>query len=335
MIKQILIFSRDQKLEKSSINLNSTVKNAIKLVKGFIPKTISIEIDIKGDENIFFGNSIHFHQIILNLITNAQQAMTTGHGIIKVSLTNIKINEISPKTYSTFTKKNYYCLIVSDTGEGMPEHIVDHIFDPFFTTKNEGTGLGLSTIYGIVKNYNGYIDVESHLHEGTTFKLYFPIEKPIKNDKAKSIESNKFIKSKKPHYTIPSKLAHFSSNFVNKSLIMIDDEKSNTLFMRKVCSQYKIDAQFYDNSMECYKKVFENVIKKPDLIITDFNMPLMNGIEFATLVKKKHPSIPIIMISGSEYNIPKIDELDGLFHKLLFKPVDQETLITCIADIFN
>ena len=151
------------------------IREAVKLLKHLIPTTIKIEQDIDSNCKKILSDSTQLHQIIMNLAINASHAMEKNGGVLKFTLAQEELHsnelgfELDPGTYVKFS--------VSDTGHGIEEGTLKKIFDPYFTTKEQGkgTGMGLAMIYGIVRDYNGMIDVTSTIGKGTVFDLYFPV----------------------------------------------------------------------------------------------------------------------------------------------------------------
>jgi signal transduction histidine kinase len=177
LVKQILTFSRKSKNERKPIECQPIIKEALKLLRSSIPSSIEIKQNIASNCGMIMADPIHIHQIIMNLCTNAFHSMEVTGGIISVLLDEFYFSSHSLETAPEMTPGSYICLTVKDTGQGMEKNIVDHIFDPYFTTKSvgKGSGLGLSIIYGIVQEYDGYINVSSEPGKGTEFKIYFPM----------------------------------------------------------------------------------------------------------------------------------------------------------------
>jgi len=180
LVKQILTFSRQGTSELKLMKLQPIVKEALKLIRSLIPTTIDIKQDIRSDCGIIKADPTQIHQIVMNLTTNAYHAMEDNGGEMTVSLKKIELGKydiISPDMEPGV----YACLTIADTGIGMDKDMIEKIFDPFFTTKEQGkgTGMGLSVVHGIVKKMGGAIQVYSKPGEGTTFHVYFPVEKEI------------------------------------------------------------------------------------------------------------------------------------------------------------
>jgi len=174
LIRQILSFSRPGTEEKAPLAIHTIVKETIKLIKNAFPATIHVSENIEDCGQIL-ANPTHIHQIVMNLCTNAHDAMQ-GHGTLTVELKR-KSQITGPFKGLHLTGQEWICLSVADTGCGIDEKIRSRIFDPFFTTKQvgEGTGLGLSIVQGIVKDYGGEIFFDSKVGEGTIFYVYLPV----------------------------------------------------------------------------------------------------------------------------------------------------------------
>jgi len=172
LIQQILSFSRPGSEEKAPLTIHTIVKETLKLIKNTFPTTITFKESIEDCGQIL-GNPTHIHQIVMNLCTNAHDAMQ-GHGTLTIELK--RKNQLSGPYRDIHSSHEWICLTVKDTGCGIDEKIRNRIFDPFFTTKQvgEGTGLGLSIVQGIVKDYGGKIFFDSKVGEGTTFYVYLP-----------------------------------------------------------------------------------------------------------------------------------------------------------------
>jgi len=183
MIQQILTFSRQTETEKKPVKVQSVVKEAIKLLKISIPTIIEIHQNIDEDCRPVMADPTQIHQVVMNLATNAYHSMREKGGILKIDVAKEKISMDDSAFYPDLHPGTYIKLSVSDTGHGMDKGVMEKIFDPYFTTKpvGEGTGMGLSTIHGIVKSHGGNIKVYSEPDKGTVFHVYFPMieTKPV------------------------------------------------------------------------------------------------------------------------------------------------------------
>ncbi len=174
LVSQILTFSHQRNQEREPIRLSRVVKEVISLLGGSLPGSVKIKEALHSDAYILADHT-QIHQVVMNLCTNAWQAMENQGGVLRVELTETDIG--SPAGGSTAHPKSgqYLLLTIQDTGEGIPQGAIEKIFDPYFTTKEKGTGLGLSVVHGIVSKSDGEISVETEPGKGSVFKLYFPV----------------------------------------------------------------------------------------------------------------------------------------------------------------
>ena len=176
LTKGLLTFGRKQLIDPKSLNLNSIVKNAERLLSRFIGENIQFSVVLSDREIKIMADSTQIEQVLVNLVTNASDAMPSG-GKLTISTKTVKLKREYVKTYGYGKPGDYGLLSIEDTGTGMDEKTRESIFEPFFTTKavGHGTGLGLSIVYGIVKQHDGYIDCRSEPGKGTIFTIYFPL----------------------------------------------------------------------------------------------------------------------------------------------------------------
>jgi signal transduction histidine kinase len=175
LAKQLFTFSRNQKTEKKILNLNNVIENMHKMLKRIILKDIKINIVAESQLGNIMADPSQIERMIMNLIINAKEAMPKG-GNLDIETKNVVIGKEYSKVHPYAKKGKYVLITISDTGCGMPEEVKDNIFEPFFTTKEsgKGAGLGMTTVYGIIKQSNGFIDVFSQPNKGSTFKIYLP-----------------------------------------------------------------------------------------------------------------------------------------------------------------
>ena len=175
VVRQLLSFARKTNLEKKPINIIPIVKESLKLLRSSIPKSVQIRQNIPADVGTIIADPTQIHQVLINLCTNADHAMTDG-GVIEVGLRNVDYDDDTLPQHPDLKSGRYLNLTISDTGHGITQEEIDRIFDPYFTTKElgKGTGMGLAVVHGIVKEHNGIVAVESEIGKGTTFSIFFP-----------------------------------------------------------------------------------------------------------------------------------------------------------------
>ncbi|MFC3052415.1 PAS domain-containing sensor histidine kinase [Kordiimonas pumila] len=181
MIEQILHFSRDNTEREEVLDMAVVVQEAWKLTKMIIPSSLKTEVSIQGASGYMLGNAIQLSQILLNLVSNAVAAIAQGPGLISITLEQKRADDIAKPRYYAIRHEMYAVLSVTDTGCGIPKNIMGRILDPFFTTKGvgEGTGLGLTEVAGIVRDYDGAININSKVGQGTTISIYFPVSSAL------------------------------------------------------------------------------------------------------------------------------------------------------------
>jgi signal transduction histidine kinase len=175
-VTQILTFGRESTSERKPVNIGAIVKETINLLRPSLPSTIEIRMHIETSSDVIEMNPMQIHHVLMNLCTNAAYAMRENGGILEITLTKIDIKESSTAQYPDLDPGTYFKLSVSDTGHGIPPELLKRIFEPYFATKpaTEGRGLGLALVHGIVKSYEGEIEVFSEPGKGTTFSIYLP-----------------------------------------------------------------------------------------------------------------------------------------------------------------
>jgi PAS domain S-box-containing protein len=180
LVSQILTFSQDNEKEKRPVQLSFIIKEVVKFLRASLPSTIKIHQDLNKETSTILANSTQMHQVLMNLCTNAAQAMRDQGGSLDVVLTEVNLDAQDAALHPELKTGPYVKLTVRDTGHGMSPEILGRIFEPYFTTKakGEGTGLGLAVTHGIVKNHDGAIYARSELGKGSTFEVYFPVYEP-------------------------------------------------------------------------------------------------------------------------------------------------------------
>ncbi len=314
LVKQILAFSRQAEHEKKTIQAKLIISEALKLLRASIPTTIEIRHNLISDAMVL-ADPTQMHQILMNLCTNAEHAMSESGGILDVSLHNVDLD-------ADFTAKNpeinpgrYLCLTVSDTGHGMSGELMKRLYDPFFTTKGpeEGTGLGLSVVHGIVKSHGGAITVQSQPGKGASFNVFLPIvEKQIQPGVEISLQ-------------VPTG---------NEHVLFVDDEKSIMDLGRQVLEQLGYQVEARTSSVEALE-LFQDYPDKFDLVITDMTMPYMTGAKLAQELMRIRPDIPLILCTGFSQSINEEQALKIGFRAFIMKPISIEQIAQTIRQVLD
>ena len=315
LVKQILAFSRqgDQALEP--VRLQSVLREALKLLRSSLPKTIDIQIDINSDCGMVVADKGQIYQVIMNLVTNAYHAMQESGGQLRIALEEIKIESLPPGTGSfSLLPGKYARLKVMDTGKGIQKEDMEKIFDPYFSTKEtgKGTGLGLSIVQGIVKICKGDIHVYSEPDQGTQIHVYLPImEKETKNDS--------------PDQSEPIQGG-------TERILLVDDEPAIIKMEKKVLERLGYHVTAWAGSMDALNN-FKADPDKFDLMITDMTMPDMTGIQLSNEIKAIRPNIPVVICTGFSDQInPKKSRELGIQGYVL-KPVIRREIAAMIRKV--
>ncbi|MCD6298757.1 MAG: PAS domain S-box protein [Deltaproteobacteria bacterium] len=283
VVRQILAFSRQSPQEMKPVRISRIIKESLELLRSSIPTTIEIHQNISSESDTVRADPTQINQVLINLCTNAVHAMGERGGRLEVSLKNIELDECSAIHHNDLSLGKYVRLTVSDTGHGIEPKILERIFDPYFTTKGiaEGSGMGLSVVHGIVKTHGGYFLVDSELGKGTTFQVFFPY-----------IESNP-----EPEIEITVEIPRGKER-----ILFIDDEKAMVDTIQPMIERlgYKVTAR--TSSIEALE-AFRSNPDRFDLVITDFTMPNMTGMELAKELFKLRSDIPIILCTGYSIHI--------------------------------
>ncbi len=279
MVKQILAFSRQTETEKKPVKVQAVVKEAIGLLKTSIPTTIEIRQNIDKDCKPVMADPTQIHQVVMNLATNAYHAMREKGGVLAIDVAEEEISMDDSASYPDLHPGTYIKLTVSDTGHGMDKAVMEKIFDPYFTTKpvDQGTGMGLSTIHGIIKSHGGDIKVYSEPGKGTVFHVYFPLieTKPVE---PKIVSTGPVQKG-------------------NERILFVDDQEPIVRMVKQTLERLGYQVVTRTSSLDALE-AFRANSDKFDLVITDMTMPNMTGVELAPRLLEIRPDIPIILCTG-------------------------------------
>jgi PAS domain S-box-containing protein len=310
--RDLLTFSRKQYFEFTPAKLNEIIRNVEKLLAKFIPEDIALKTIFAEEDLSIIADTTQIEQVIMNLVTNARDAMPEGGElIIETKLVHIDDNFI--KLHGFGQAGRYALLSVSDTGSGFEEEIRQKIFEPFFTTKEvgKGSGLGLAIVYGIIKQHNGYINVYSEPDKGTTVKIYLPeIKSEFKGEKEEVL----------PDLTGKG-----------ETILVAEDEASVMDSMKSILHEfgYKvIEAVDGLDAVEKFKQHNDNI----QLVILDVVMPRMNGKETYDEIRKIRPEIKVLFTSG--YTADIIEQKRVLRDDFVFisKPILPDKLLSKIRE---
>ncbi len=313
LTKSLSAFSRQQPVVFRPLGMNDIIKGAEKLLKRLVTEDVTIKTALSPEEPVIMADAAQMDQVILNLASNANDAMPNG-GTLVIETKCLELDDEFRRLHGFGKPGKYALLCVSDNGTGMDEAVKRKIFDPFFTTKEvgKGTGLGLSTVYGIVKQHNGYITVYSEPGVGTTFSMYFPMASgPVEKEKAA---------------TAPVK--------GGKEVILIaEDNASVRNLMMKVLTKYGyavIEAADGVDAVEQFRKS-----GKIDLLILDSIMPGKNGRETYNEIRNTRPDIRVLFTSGYTRDIILNKGIEDKKFHFISKPVRPVDLLNKVREILD
>ncbi|MBF0277882.1 MAG: response regulator [SAR324 cluster bacterium] len=313
LVQQMLAYGQQSLSQRESVSLESLVKATLEFVKKTIPRNIVSKTEIEADLPPIRGMPNEIHQVIVNLCLNASQAMPDG-GEIAIRLINEGYRKFKNASGQS-REGEFIALYVEDTGVGMDQPTLDKIYDPFFTTKKVGfgTGLGLSVVYGIVEQHKGHILVESELGKGTVFKIYFPVSR----EEAKS--------------PILNACKIDPENF---RILLIDDEPIVAKLAKRMLEKL---GYFVNDYIDCSEALnfFTEHPQDFELVLTDYEMPQMNGKQLAMKIKEIRPQIPIVLLTGYGDLLLKQDIAKWGMEGMLTKPFEIKELGELVQEILS
>lgn len=310
LVGRILLFSREGGSKLDLVHLGPLAKDVVQLAKASLPPNITIQDDGIGEVPPLRGEPAKLHTMLMNLLVNAGQSMPLG-GRISLDLRVANL-EAYPTPTGEILDGGHLCLTVADTGEGITPEVKERMFDPFFTTREvgEGTGLGLSMVFGIVQEHDGLIEVDSIQGEGSTFRIYFPMSQ------AEGPE-------KEPVTSIPVTARAKTSS---AGILLVDDESEVLQLMRVLLE--RMGHRVY--SMSSCREALEILEAHPeeiDLAFVDYLMPEMNGSELAKRLISLRKDLPIILMTGYHDLAPIAEPTaENLFQDILNKPFTYERI---------
>ncbi len=303
LTRQLLAFSRQQTLRPQVLQLPDVVADVSNLLKRLLDETIELEVRHGRNLGLVRADPGQLEQVIINLGVNARDAMPKG-GKISISTQAVVASDVRALKSDILPVGDYTALIFSDSGNGIPPHVIGKIFEPFFTTKavGKGTGLGLSTVYGIIKQSGGYIFADSKPGEGTTFSIYFPVHHPTRDDLDRATLNS-----------LPVKATAKKELWGSAHILLVEDEDMVRAVAERALTRQGYKVVTASEGEEALGLLAEQADKEPqfDLIVSDVVMPNMDGPTMAQHVRKNYPELPILFMSGyAEEQLRKSIDLD-------------------------
>ena len=312
LTQQLLAFSRKQVFEAQVLDLKTVVTEAAKMLERLIGEDIKLEIlatqqigSVKADRN-------QIERVLLNLVVNARDAMPQG-GTVTIEMSDVELDESTPTLQPCTAPGSYVMLRVADVGCGMDPELQAHIFEPFFTTKSQGTGLGLATVYGVIKQSGGYISLDSAPGKGTAFKIYLP----------RVAEVAEKFRETEPAAQIGSE---------HRTVLLVEDEPALRKLTRKMLVELGLTVLEAENAAHAID-IAKQTETPIDLLLTDVVMPGMNGCALAELFSLQRPEMRVLYMSGYPDEVLATHGVTGTKLPILRKPFTRAELTRWVEDV--
>lgn len=315
LVKQILTFSRYAKHERKAIEIAPVVKETMKLLRASLPATLEVHTNIGLETSTVLADPTQIHQILVNLCTNAADAMCDTGGILEVSLAELEMGPNELLRFPDLACGRYLHLSVRDTGHGIDAAIANRIFDPFFTTKppGKGTGMGLAVVHGIVKAHGGVITVDSQAGKGTTFRIFLP-------------QTNTQV--------VQKPCAEEDILTGNERILFVDDESSLVDSWKMMLELVGYTVIGRTSSLEALETFYGHP-DAFDLVITDQTMPHLTGVQLAKELMEIRPDLPVILCTGHSDQVDAVKASDMGIRQFLIKPLELRNVTRIIRKLLE
>jgi PAS domain S-box-containing protein len=317
LTRQLLAFGRRQVLQPRLVDLNEIVANISKMLGRLLGEDVALQLNYSASPAMLHADPGMVEQILLNLAVNSRDAMPRG-GVLNLRISDVTIGEAGLARHPEGAPGRYVCLAAIDTGCGIPAENLPRIFEPFFTTKEvgRGTGLGLATVYGIVRQHHGWIEVESEINRGTTFRVYFPmceqaIEVPAEN------------------------VAPVSLRGGTETILVVEDEAPVRELVCALLEHHGYRILQAESGVKALE-IWENQKHSVDLVLTDLVMPdRINGRELAERLWSERPGLKVIFTSGYSADVVGKDFVLRKGLNYLQKPYQPQRLAGAVRDCLD
>jgi PAS domain S-box-containing protein len=317
LTRQLLIFSRREVVKPQPINLNDSVREMERLLRRTLGEHVELAVKFGRDLPAVLADPGQLEQVLVNLAINARDAMPTG-GRLRIETAEVEVDADFLDHHPDLSPGRYVRLTVADTGTGMDEDTLGRVFEPFFSTKpkGEGTGLGLATVYGIVRGNGGAISIYSELGEGTVFKVHLPaIEEPV---------------AARPEGDAPA-----GPNGGGEHILVVEDEDAVRTLANRILSRAGYEVTALSRAREAVDLLQNGNGSGYDLLLTDVVMPEMRGVELVEAAADIAPELPVLMMSG--YSTPMFEEERRMIARvpLLEKPFSGSALLSHVRELLD
>jgi two-component system cell cycle sensor histidine kinase/response regulator CckA len=280
LTRQLLLFSRREVFQPRDLDLSESITSTLKMLRRILGENIQMQLKLASQPMFIHADAGMMDQILLNLVVNARDAMPDG-GQLVIETSGVELDEAAAARTAQGQPGSFVCLSVSDNGTGIPPEILPKIFEPFFSTKDvgKGTGLGLATVFGIVEQHQGWLDVESKIGHGTTFRIYLP------------------QLGKKPDAAAATGTLA-ADRRGGETILLVEDDLSLRVSLRKALSRlgyHILEAPTGAKALAVWRENHATI----RLLLTDLMMPDgMNGKDLARRILKENPQLKVIYMSG-------------------------------------
>ncbi|MFW6303567.1 MAG: PAS domain-containing protein, partial [Candidatus Sumerlaeota bacterium] len=306
LVQQILTFSRQTEMERKSMRLYPLIGETVKMLRGTLPTTIEIVPDLDKQARAVLADPTQIHQVLMNLCTNAYHAMRDSGGVLTVGLKETVVDErLSLRLPELARGMPYVELWIADTGPGISAEITQRIFEPYFTTKKqgEGTGLGLSTVLGIVQSHQGAVCVDSEVDVGATFRVFFPLTDGAGSEREPGLVG----------------YAEEPPRASGERILFVDDEPAITRLCESSLEACGYRLTVLNDPHEALE-LFKSSPERYDMLITDQTMPGMCGIELVRACLEIRPDLPTILCTGYSESVDEDTAFEAGVRHFVLKP---------------
>ncbi len=314
LTQSLLAFSRRASVNPEPLDLLAVARESVALLRRLVGEHIAVELQVGVGPFLVLADKIQVEQILLNLATNARDAMPGG-GRLAVAVERMTLNGSYVERHPGSRVGRHVCLAVSDTGIGMNEEVAAHLFEPFFTTKppGSGTGLGLATVYGIVKQAEGYIELDTHVGGGTAFRIYLPELCSATTVAVPTVLPPPAVPAEERHHTV----------------LIVEDDPDVRHVVERTLGAHGYHVLSYANPVLALNAALDQP-NAFDALVTDVVMPEMSGANLADQIAELRPDLPVLFITG-------YDSARGLMvpnRPILAKPFRAQALVEAVDTLF-
>ena len=315
LTQRLLAFSRRQSLEARATSVNPLILSLGDLLKRTMTERIKLELQLDDNAGLALVDPNQLENALLNLCINARDAMPDG-GTLAIVTSRADVDEADAIRLGG-NKGCYVSIRVSDTGVGIPESVLGKIFEPFFTTKplGQGTGLGLSMVYGFVQQSSGFVSVTSEEGAGTSITLYIPLAQTSAVEKASTVAPVDFTCGK------------------GQTILVVEDDDSVRLLLAAALGDFGYQVHLAEDGQQALSLL--EGLQALDLLITDVGLPGLNGRQLAEIIQQKRPDLPVLFISGYAENAAIRSEFLGVGMSMMTKPFTLEHLADTVSAAFE